>query len=88
MIQQPHQPPQKVVRWLNLLADLEVKYAQNEEGARAVLQRIIDLYPTLSHAQVAESRLARIRLEIKGQQKSQAVKLGSYEQDLGLKQKP
>jgi outer membrane protein assembly factor BamD (BamD/ComL family) len=88
MIQQPHQPPQKVVRWLNLLADLQVKYAQNEEGARAALQRIIDLYPNLSHCQIAEKRLARIKLELKGQQKSQAVKLGSYEQDLGLKQKP
>lgn len=87
MIQQPHQPPLKVVRWLNLAADLHVKYAQNEDGARVALQRIIDLYPTLSHAQVAEQRLARLKLELKGQQKSQAVKLGSYEQDIGLKPK-
>jgi outer membrane protein assembly factor BamD (BamD/ComL family) len=87
MIQQPHQPPQKIVRWLNLLADLHVKYAQNEEGARAALQRIIDLFPNLSHSQIAEKRLARIKLELKGQEKGQAVKLGSYEQDLGLKRK-
>jgi outer membrane protein assembly factor BamD (BamD/ComL family) len=87
MIQQPHQPPVKIVRWLNLAADLHVRHGQDEEGARASLQRIIELFPTLSHAQVAEQRLARLKLEIKGQQKSQAVKLGSYEQDIGLKAK-
>lgn len=87
MIQQPHQPPQKIVRWLNLVTDLHVRYGQSEEAARSALQRIIDLFPNLSHSQVAEQRLARLKLEIKGQQKSQAVKLGSYEQDIGLKSK-
>jgi hypothetical protein len=87
LVQQPHQPPGKVVRWLNLLADIHVRFGQNEEGARAALSRIIERYPNLSHAQVAEQRLGRIRLEIKGQQKNESVKLGNYEQDLGLKKR-
>ena len=87
MVQQPHQPAGKVARWLNLLADLHVRFGQNEEGARTALNRIIDLYPNLSHAQVAEQRLGRLKLELKGQQKNEAVKLGEYEQDLGLKKK-
>jgi outer membrane protein assembly factor BamD (BamD/ComL family) len=87
LVQQPHQPAGKVVRWLNLLADIHVRFGQNEEGARAALNRIIERYPNLSHAQVAEQRLGRIRLEIKGQQKNESVKLGAYEQDLGLKKR-
>jgi outer membrane protein assembly factor BamD (BamD/ComL family) len=87
LVEQPHQPAGKVVRWLNLLADIHVRFGQNEDGARAALQRIIERYPNLSHAQVAEQRLGRLRLEIKGQQKNESVKLGAYEQDLGLKKR-
>jgi hypothetical protein len=29
-----------------------------------------------------------LRLEFRGKEKSQAVKLGSYERDIGLKQQP
>jgi outer membrane protein assembly factor BamD (BamD/ComL family) len=87
LIQQPNQPPQKVARWLNLLADLHIKMAQDIEAARATLQRVSDLYPGLSHAQLAEQRIAYLALEIKGKEKGHAVKMGTYETDLGLKRK-
>jgi hypothetical protein len=52
---------------------------------RATLQRIIDLYPDAASAQVTQNRIELLRLEFKGKEKSQAVTLGSYETDLGLK---
>jgi len=85
LIQYPNQPARQVVRWLDVLAELQVKHGANYEMARATLQRIIDLYPGASAATVAQSRIDRLRLEFKGQEQSQTVTLGAYEDDLGLK---
>ena len=87
LVQQPHQPAGKVAKWLNLIADIQVRYGHNEEGARTALTRIIELYPNLSHAQVAEQRLSLLKLELKGKEQKDSVKMGSYEQDLGLKKR-
>jgi len=86
LIQQPNQPSRLVVRWLNLLADLQIREGADYETARATIQRIIDRDPKAAPANVAQNRLATLRLELKAQQKNQAVKLGSYEQNIGLKQ--
>ena len=60
-----------------------------EEGlAMATLQRIVDQFPGLAVAQVAQQRIEILRLELKGKEKSQVVKLGSYEKDIGLKNPP
>jgi tetratricopeptide (TPR) repeat protein len=85
LIQHPNQPPKQVARWLNLLADLHVKQGHNYEAAAQALQRIMDLFPEHAFAETARQRLAHLRLELKGQEQSQTVKLGSYEQNLGLK---
>ncbi|HUR45077.1 MAG TPA: hypothetical protein VMZ27_04295 [Candidatus Saccharimonadales bacterium] len=87
LVQQPHLPPGKVAHWLNMLADIQVRFGHNEDGARAALLRIIELYPNLSHAKVAEQRLSLLKLEFKGKQQNESVKMGSYEQDLGLKKR-
>jgi hypothetical protein len=86
LIQQPNQPSRLVVRWLNLLADLQIRGGGDYEAVRATVQRIIDRDPKAAAASVAQNRLATLRLELKAQQKNQAVKLGSYEQNIGLKQ--
>jgi tetratricopeptide (TPR) repeat protein len=86
MISEPQQPARMVVHWLNLLADLQVRSGATYETARQTLERIIERGPSLAAAQVAQNRIERLRIEIKSQQKSQAVKLGSYEQNIGLKQ--
>jgi tetratricopeptide (TPR) repeat protein len=86
LIQQPNQPSRLVVRWLNLLADLQVRGGADYETVRGTVQRIIDRDPKAAAANVAQNRLATLRLELKAQQKNQAVKLGSYEQNIGLKQ--
>jgi tetratricopeptide (TPR) repeat protein len=87
LIQFPHQPARQVVKWLNKLADLQVKYGGTYAAAREALQRIIDLYPKAGAANLAQNRIELLKLEFKGKEKSQAVRLGSYEQDIGLKTK-
>lgn len=84
LIQYPNQPVTQVAKWLNRLADLQVKHG-TYDAALAALQRVIDLNPTGSAANMAQNRIARLKLEFKGKEKSQAVMLGSYEDDLGLK---
>ncbi|HCU52948.1 MAG TPA: hypothetical protein DIC36_01225, partial [Gammaproteobacteria bacterium] len=87
LIQYPNQPQRQVVKWLNMLADFQVKFGGTYDAARAALQRIIDLNPQAGAANVAQNRIELLTREFKGQKKSQPVTLGSYEDDLGLKGK-
>jgi len=87
LIQQPNQPSKLVVHWLNLLADLQLKHANDLAAARQALQRIIDQYPGLAAAENAQRRLDILKLELKGKEKGQAVALGSYDQNIGLKRR-
>src|SRR5579862_5775690 len=86
MITEPQQPARMVVHWLNLMADLQVRSGASYETVRQTLERIIERGPNLAPAQVARNRIDRLKLELKSQQKNQAVKLGSYEQNIGLKE--
>jgi hypothetical protein len=85
LIASPNQPQKRVVHWLNVLADLQIRDGANYDTVRATLQRIVDLFPSAAIANVASSRIAHLKLELKAKETSQAVKLGSYEQDIGLK---
>jgi tetratricopeptide (TPR) repeat protein len=88
LITAPNQPGKEVARWLNLLADLQLKHGADYDAIRGTLQRVLDLFPELAAAQLAQQRIELLRLELKGKEKSQVVKLGSYEKDLGLKRPP
>lgn len=81
----PNQPPKRVAHWLNVLADLQVRHGANYDAIRATVQRVIDLFPDSAAAQVAASRITHLKLELKGKEKIPSVKLGTYEQDIGLK---
>jgi hypothetical protein len=85
LIEQPNQPTKQVAHWVNLLADLQVRHGADAETIRRTLERIIEKFPGHPVAELAHNRLELVKLEIKGQEKSQAVKLGSYEQNIGLK---
>ncbi|HOX59419.1 MAG TPA: hypothetical protein P5205_19905 [Candidatus Paceibacterota bacterium] len=85
MIGQPNQPGKRVVHWLNLLADLQIRNGAGLEAVRQTLQRIVDRDPNAAAAEIARNRIARLKLEMKPKEKSQAIKLGSYEQNIGLK---
>jgi len=85
MIQLPNQPPKQVVHWLNLLADLQIRDGVDYEAVKRTLQRIVELDPKLAAAENAGKRIALLKLELKGKQQNQSVKMGTYEQNLGLK---
>jgi outer membrane protein assembly factor BamD (BamD/ComL family) len=85
LIAHPNQPAKRVVHWLNLLADLQIRHGADYEAARQTLQRIVDLFPNSAAGENARSRLSVLKLELKGKEKGQTVTLGQYEQDIGLK---
>jgi hypothetical protein len=45
----------------------------------------VERFPDLAVAEMARTRLGRLKLEVKGHQATPDVKLGVYEQNLGLK---
>ena len=84
LIAQPNQSPKQIAQHLNALADWQVKLGHGD-AARETIKRIIEMFPKTALSDAAETRLARLGNELRGQQKSQAtVKLGSYKKDLGL----
>ncbi len=85
MIAQHNQPARLVVRWLNLLADLQARAGAGYEIVRATLQRIIDRDPKVAAAELARKRIAMLKLELKAQEANKSVQLGTYEQNIGLK---
>ncbi len=85
LIAQPHQSNREVARWLTMLAELQLEFAGDRAGAHATFQRIIDRFPHSAAADYALRHQTGIDLEAGPKRKSQVVKLGSYEKDLGLK---
>jgi hypothetical protein len=85
LIEQPNQPSKRVAHWLNLLADLQIRHGADYDTVRGTLEKIVDRFPDLAVAEMARMRLARLKTELKGHQATPDVKLGVYEQNLGLK---
>ena len=85
LINEPGQPAKRTAHWLNLLADLQIHGGADYETVRDTLEKIIERFPGLPVAEIAQSRLNRLKLEIKGKQETSDVKLGVYEQNIGLK---
>jgi tetratricopeptide (TPR) repeat protein len=85
LIASPNQPPKRVVHWLNVLADLQIRNDLDYESVRATLERIIELFPKTAAADVAASRITHLKLELKAKEQKPTIKLGNYEQDIGLK---
>jgi tetratricopeptide (TPR) repeat protein len=85
LIEEPNQPTKHVAHWLNLLADLQIHGGADYDTVRATLEKIVERFPKLPAAEIARNRLGRLKLELKGQQETPNVKLGVYEQNIGLK---
>lgn len=88
LIEAPNQLPKHVVHWLNLMADLQIRLGGDVESARRTLQRIVNRFPKSASAESAQSRMAYLKLEARKITTNQAVKLGSYDQNIGLKYGP
>jgi hypothetical protein len=76
--------PREVARWLNLAAEYQVQRLDDVRAAEATLQRLVLQFPGTAFAVAAEQRIARLGVEARGKRKSQGLRLGSYEKDLGL----
>lgn len=87
LIARPNQKARDVVHWLELSADLYIKFANDVGSAESALRRIIEMFPNSAGAEMAQRRLATLNQELSINKKSQAIKLGSYEKDIGLKTK-
>ena len=86
LINEPNQPPRHVAHWLNLLADLQIRSGADYDTVRPTLEKIIEHFPGMAVAELAQSRLNVLKLEIKGQkEQTPGTKLGVYEQNIGLK---
>jgi tetratricopeptide (TPR) repeat protein len=85
MINEPNQPPKRVAHWLNLLADLQIHGGADYETVRETLEKIVERFPGLPVANLAQSRLNLLKLEIKGKKETPNKTLGVYEQNIGLK---
>lgn len=89
LINEPKLPPKRIAHWLNLLADLQIRGGAEYDTVRPTLEEIVKRFPDLPVSDLAKSRLARLKLEIHGQkEKTPGVKLGVYEQNIGLKYGP
>jgi hypothetical protein len=85
LAEMPGQPARSVAHWLNLLADLQVHGGADYDAVSPTLERIATRFPGTAAAELARSRLAHLRLEIKGQKETPGIKPGVYEQNIGLK---
>jgi len=85
LINEPKHKPKQVAHWLNLLANFQIELGADVTTVRATLEKIVESFPDLPVAEVAQRRLARLNSEFKGRADTSGVKLGVYEQNIGLK---
>jgi tetratricopeptide (TPR) repeat protein len=85
LINEPRHTPKQIAGWLNLLANFQVELGADVATVRSTLQTIVDRFPDLPLAVVTQRRLERLNSEFKGKETKAAVKLGEYEQNIGLK---
>ena len=85
LINEPRHMPKQVAHWLNLLANFQIELGADVATVRATLEKIAEQFPGLPVAEIAQRRLGRLNAEFKGRQPTPDVKLGVYEQNLGLK---
>lgn len=85
LINEPRHSAKQIAGWLNQLATFQVELGADVETVTATLGKIVEQFPNLPLADLARRRMARVKLEIKGKQEASGVKLGVYEQNIGLK---
>ena len=85
IINEPRHTPKQIAGWLNLLANFQIELGADMATVRSTLEKILERFPDLPVAHVTQRRLARLNSEFKGLEKTESVKLGNYEQNIGLK---
>ena len=85
LIGEPRHSAKQIAGWITLLATFQVESGADVATVTATLERIVAMFPNSPAAEVAQRRLTRINLEFHGKQETPPVKLGVYEQNIGLK---
>ena len=85
MIGESRYGPKRVAAWLNLLASFQIELGAAQADVRETLERIVEDFPDSPAAEQAQRRLARLDAKFKAQNETPSVKLGVYEQNIGLK---
>lgn len=85
LIDQPGQPPKRIVGWLNRIADLELRADTGLDAARSALQEIQSRYPDSPWSEQATLRIATLARAAKANTPTPTLKIGVYEQNIGLK---
>jgi hypothetical protein len=85
LIALPVETPKHIVRWLNLLATLQARFANDVPAAEQALRRIIEHYPGSAAAEAAVERMASLKMEARANRASEIKSLGQYEKNIGLK---
>ena len=85
LINESRHSAKQIAGWLNLLANFQIELGADIATVRDTLQKIVDRFPELPLAQVTQRRLARLESEFKGKTATPDIKLGVYEQNIGLK---
>jgi hypothetical protein len=85
LIAQPGQPQKRVAGWLNRIADLHLRSDTGIAAARSALEQICARFPDSPAAEQATMRIAVLGRTEKAKAAPKIIKLGAYEQNIGLK---
>jgi len=79
LITDPKQRPVRVVHWLNLLADLQLRLGADYNTIRGTFERIVERFPNSATEGLARSRIEHLKLAMKAKVNTSSVKLGAME---------
>jgi hypothetical protein len=85
LINEPRHSPKQIAGWLNQLANFQVELGADAATVTATLEKIVERFPDLPLADLTRRRLVRVNHDVQGQKETPGVKLGVYEQNIGLK---
>lgn len=85
LINESRHSAKQIAGWLNLLANFQVELGADIGTVRDTLQKIVGRFPDLPLALVTQRRLGRLESEFKGRTETPEMKIGVYEQNIGLK---
>ena len=69
----------------NLVVNFKIELGTDAATVQATLENIVERFPDSPVAEMAQRRLALLINEFRGRQETTVVKLGVYEQNIGLK---
>ena len=85
LVQHPDAQSRHIARWLNEMADLQLKAPDGVDAAKLTLERLTTQFPDTPWAEQAAARIRLLGLDRRGKEATRTLRLGTYEQNIGLK---